>query len=72
MLRNRVANLGMGTQLIQWLMVQGTFFVVSVFLQQVHHCDAIQTGPVLTPATLGVLVTSAAAAGSPGGMLSGH
>jgi MFS family permease len=61
MFRNRIANLGMGTQLIQWLMVQGAFFVVSVFLQQVRHYDAIQTGLMLTPATLGILVTSAAA-----------
>jgi MFS family permease len=62
LLRNRVANLGMGTQLIQWLIVQGSFFVVSVFLQQVRHYDAIQTGLMLTPATIGVLATSAAAA----------
>ena len=61
MFRNRVANLGMGTQLIQWLVLQGSFFVVSVFLQQVRHYDAIQTGLMLTPATIGVLATSAAA-----------
>jgi MFS family permease len=61
MFRNRVANLGMGTQLIQWLVLQGSFFVVSVFLQQERHYDAIQTGLMLTPATLGVLATSAAA-----------
>ena len=61
MFRNRVANLGMGTQLIQWLVMQGSFFVVSVFLQETRHFDAIQTGLMLTPATLGVLATSAAA-----------
>ena len=61
MFRNRVANLAMGTQLIQWLIMQGTFFVVSVFLQQVRHYDAIQTGLLLTPATIGILITSAAA-----------
>jgi MFS family permease len=61
MFGNRVANLGMGTQLIQWLVLQGSFFVVSVFLQQVRHYDAIQTGLMLTPATIGVLATSAAA-----------
>ena len=55
MFRNQVANLGMGTQLIQWLVLQGSFFVVSVFLQQVRHYDAIQTGLMLTPATIGVL-----------------
>ncbi len=61
MFRNRTANLGMGTQLIQWLVLQGSFFVVSVFLQEVRHYDAIQTGLMLTPATIGVLATSAAA-----------
>ena len=61
LLRNRLANLGMGTQLIQWLILQGAFFVVSVFLQEVRHFDAIQTGLMLTPATVGILVASAAA-----------
>lgn len=61
MFRNRVANLGMGTQLIQWLVIQGSFFVVSVFLQEVRHFDAIQTGLMLTPATIGILATSAVA-----------
>jgi MFS family permease len=61
MFGNRVANLGMGTQLIQWLVLQGSFFVVSVYLQQVGHHDAIQTGLILTPATIGILAASAAA-----------
>src|SRR3984957_3468301 len=61
MFGSRVANLGMGTQLIQWLIVQGSFFTVSVFLQQVRHYDAVQTGLMLTPATIGILATSAAA-----------
>jgi MFS family permease len=61
MFGSRVANLGMGTQLIQWLIVQGSFFVISVFLQQVRHYDAVQTGLMLTPATIGILATSAAA-----------
>ncbi len=61
LLKNKLANLGMGTQLIQWLILQGAFFVVSVFLQQVRHFDAIQTGLMLTPATVGILVASAAA-----------
>jgi MFS family permease len=61
MFRNRVANLGMGTQLIQWLVRQGSFFIVSVFLQQVRHFDAIQTGLMLTPAIIGLLATSALA-----------
>jgi MFS family permease len=61
MFRNKVANLGLGTQTIQWLILQGTFFVVSVYLQEVWKYNAIQTGLLLTPATAGILVTSAAA-----------
>ncbi|HSR85684.1 MAG TPA: MFS transporter [Streptosporangiaceae bacterium] len=61
MFRSRVANLGMGTQFIQWLVMQGSFFVVSVFLQQVRHFDAIQTGLMMIPAIVGLLATSAAA-----------
>jgi MFS family permease len=58
---NRTANLGLGTQLIQWLTLQGTFFVISVFLQEIKHYNAIQTGLMLTPAIAGLLVSSAAA-----------
>ena len=61
MFRNKVANLGLGTQVIQWLVLQGSFFVVSVYLQEVNHYDAIKTGLMLTPATIGILVTSAGA-----------
>jgi MFS family permease len=59
---NRTANLGMGTQTIQWLTMQGSFFVTSVFLQEVRGLSAIETGLVLTPATAGILITSAGAA----------
>jgi MFS family permease len=59
--RNRTANLGLGTQTIQWLVLQGTFFVVSVYLQEVNGYNAIQTGLLLTPATIGILLASAAA-----------
>lgn len=61
LLRDRRANLGLGVQLIQWLTMQGTFFVVSVFLQQVWKYDAIRTGLMLTPASVGILASSAAA-----------
>jgi MFS family permease len=61
MFRNRTANLGMGTQLIQWLAMQGTFFVISVFLQEELGFSAIKTGLVLTPATAGILLASALA-----------
>ena len=59
--RNKIANLGMGTQTIQWLILQGSFFTVSVYLQEVNHYNAIQTGLMLTPATIGILATSAGA-----------
>jgi MFS family permease len=59
--RNRTANLGLGTQTVQWLTMQGTFFVVSVYLQEVHGFSAIRTGLTLTPATVGILASSAAA-----------
>ncbi len=61
MFGSRTANLGMGTQLIQWLAMQGTFFVISVFLQEVRGYSAIKTGLVLTPATAGILLASALA-----------
>src|ERR1700761_7029834 len=59
--RNKLANLGLGTQTIQWLILQGSFFTVSVYLQEVNHYNAIQTGLILTPATIGILAASAAA-----------
>jgi MFS family permease len=59
--RVRASNLGLGTQLIQWLTLQGSFFVVSVYLQEIKHYNAIQTGLMLTPATIGILAASAAA-----------
>jgi len=61
MFASKTANLGMGTQLIQWLTMQGTFFVISVFLQEERGYSAIKTGLVLTPATAGILLTSALA-----------
>jgi MFS family permease len=59
--RNKVANLGLGTQVIQWLILQGSFFVVSVYLQEVNGFNAIETGLMLTPATVGILAASAGA-----------
>jgi MFS family permease len=61
MFRNKVSNLGLGTQTIQWLILQGSFFVVSVYLQEVNHYSAIKTGLILTPGTIGILAASAAA-----------
>jgi MFS family permease len=59
--RNKVANLGLATQLNQWLILQGSFFATSVYLQEVNHYDAVKTGLILTPATIGILAASAAA-----------
>ena len=58
---SRAGNLGLGTQIVQWLILQGSFFVVSVYLQEVNSYDAIKTGLLLTPATFGILAASAAA-----------
>ena len=59
--RNRTSNLGLVTQTVQWLTMQGAFFVISVYLQTVHHLSAIETGLALTPATIGILLASALA-----------
>jgi MFS family permease len=59
--RNRTSNLGMVTQNVQWLMLMGTSFVVSAYLQVVRGYNAIQTGIIFTAATLGILVSSLAA-----------
>jgi MFS family permease len=59
--RNRTSNLGLTTQTIQWLVLQGSFFVTSVYLQEVRGFSAIKTGLALTPATVGILLTSAVA-----------
>jgi MFS family permease len=61
MFRNRVANLALVTQNLQWLLLMGVSFVVAVFLQTVRGYDAIQTGVIFTAATVGVLVSSLAA-----------
>ncbi len=58
---NRTSNLGLVTQLIQWFIIQGSFFVISVYLQEVHHYNAIQTGLALTPTTIGILIAGALA-----------
>jgi MFS family permease len=58
---NRTSNLGLVTQNTQWVMLLGTSFVVSAFLQVVRGYNAIQTGVIFTAATLGILVSSLAA-----------
>jgi len=61
--KNRTSNLGLITQNAQWLILMGTSFVVSVFLQTVRGYNAIQTGVIFTAATFGVLFSSLAAGG---------
>jgi MFS family permease len=59
--RNRISNLGLVTQNVQWLLLIGTAFVVSAYLQVVRGYNAIQTGVIFTAATGGILVSSLAA-----------
>jgi MFS family permease len=59
--RSRVTVLGLITQNSQWFIMIGTFFVVSVFLQVSRGYSAIETGLALTPATAGILISSARA-----------
>jgi len=59
--RNRVSNLGLITQNLQWLVLMGVSFVVSAFLQVVRGYNAIQTGLILAAATVGLLLSSLAA-----------
>lgn len=61
MFQNRVSNLGLVTQNIQWLVLLGLSFVVSVFLQTVRGYSAVETGLILTPATIGILISSMSA-----------
>ena len=59
--KNRTSNLALVTQNIQWLLLMGVSFVVSVFLQEVRGYSAIKTGVIFTAATLGILLSSLAA-----------
>jgi MFS family permease len=60
--RNATSNLGLVTQHTQWLLLMGTSFVVAAYLQVVRGYNAIETGVIFTAATLGILVSSLAAA----------
>ncbi|RJQ92303.1 MFS transporter [Amycolatopsis panacis] len=61
MFRNRTSNLGLVTQNIQWLVLMGASFVVAAYLQVVRGYDAIETGVILTSATVGLLASSLSA-----------
>jgi MFS family permease len=56
--RNRISNLGLATQNLQWLLLMGTSFVVAVYLQTVRGYNPIETGVIFTAATVGVLASS--------------
>jgi MFS family permease len=58
---NRTSNLALITQNVQWLLLMGTSFVVSAYLQVVRGYNAVQTGVIFTAATVGILVSSLAA-----------
>jgi MFS family permease len=59
--KNRTCNFALVTQNIQWLILMGTSFVVSVYLQTVREYSAIKTGVIFTAATVGLLISSLAA-----------
>src|SRR5215204_2779834 len=59
--KNRVSNLALATQNMQWFVLMGTSFTVAVFLQTVRGYNAIETGLIFTAATLGILASSLAA-----------
>ena len=59
--RSRTSNLGLATQNIQWLVLLGMSFVVSAFLQVVRGYNAVETGLILTAATVGLLLSSMSA-----------
>jgi len=55
---DRTCNLALATQNVQWLLLMGTSFVVSVYLQEVRGYSAIETGVIFTAATVGILLSS--------------
>jgi len=56
--RNRVSNLGLVTQNIQWLLLMGITFVVAVYLQTERGFSAVKTGVIFTAITAGILISS--------------
>lgn len=56
--RNRTSNMGLITQNVQWMMLLGTSFVTSAYLQVVRGYNAIETGVIFTAATAGLLISS--------------
>jgi len=56
--RNRLSNIALVTQNVQWVLLMGTSFTVSAYLQVVRGYSAIATGVLFTAATVGLLLTS--------------
>jgi len=59
--KNRTSNLALVTQNVQWLLLMGSSFVVSVYIQVVRGYSAIQTGLIFTAATAGILASALSA-----------
>jgi MFS family permease len=59
--RNRISNLGLVTQNLQWLLLLGSSMLVASHLQVVRGYDAIETGIIFSAATIGILVSSLSA-----------
>ena len=70
--RNRTSNLGLVTQNVQWLMLMGTAFVVSAYLQVVRGYNAIQTGVIFTAPPAASCRRRSQPNGSPRSMRSGR
>jgi MFS family permease len=58
-LRSGLTNIGLITQNLQWFVLLGSSFVIAVYFQVARANSAIETGLLMTPATLGVLIASA-------------
>lgn len=56
--KNKATDIGLVIQNFQWQILQGVSFVLSVFVQTVRGFSAIATGLILTPATVGILLSS--------------
>jgi len=57
-LANPVANIALATQICQWFIILGGNFVFATYLQVALGMSPIETGLRLTPATIGILLTS--------------
>src|SRR5690348_10704181 len=56
--KNRTSNLGLISQNLQWLLLMGVSFTVSVYLQTERGYSAVKTGVIFTAATVGLLLSS--------------